>query len=168
MAKCAKFISFVIFVITLNECGFAIRGNDAISYRFDLIQLNLQQPNSELSRFLRRSLDVANVETQLGISAEPNSNSAILEIGDEQIASRPVTFNPRARAAQHEMRLSIQISFEQGEQTLIRPETLYVERTYFEDLENIAGNQEEVEIIRNEMRRELVNQVMRRLQAASN
>ena len=66
------------------------------------------------------------------------------------------------------MRLSIQISFEQGEQTLIRPETLYVERTYFEDLENIAGNQEEVEIIRNEMRRELVNQVMRRLQAASN
>ena len=168
MAKCAKFISFVIFVITLNECGFAIRGNDAISYRFDLIQLNLQQPNSELSRFLRRSLDVANVETQLGISAEPNSNSAILEIGDEQIASRPVTFNPRARAAQQEMRLSIQISFEQGEQTLIRPETLYVERTYFEDLENIAGNQEEVEIIRNEMRRELVNQVMRRLQAASN
>ena len=168
MAKCAKFISFVIFVITLNECGFAIRGNDAISYRFDLIQLNLQQPNSELSRFLRRSLDVANVETQLGISAEPNSNSAILEIGDEQIASRPVTFNPRARAAQQEMRLSIQISFKQGEQTLIRPETLYVERTYFEDLENIAGNQEEVEIIRNEMRRELVNQVMRRLQAASN
>ena len=168
MAKCAKFISFVIFVITLNECGFAIRGNDAISSRFDLIQLNLQQPNSELSRFLRRSLDVANVETQLGISAEPNSNSAILEIGEEQIASRPVTFNPRARAAQQEMRLSIQISFKQGEQTLIRPETLYVERTYFEDLENIAGNQEEVEIIRNEMRRELVNQVMRRLQAASN
>jgi len=168
MAKCAKFISFVIFVITLNECGFAIRGNDAISSRFDLIQLNLQQPNSELSRFLRRSLDVANVETQLGISAEPNSNSAILEIGDEQIASRPVTFNPRARAAQQEMRLSIQISFKQGEQTLIRPETLYVERTYFEDLEHIAGNQEEVEIIRNEMRRELVNQVMRRLQAASN
>ncbi len=92
MAKCAKFISFIIFVITLNECGFAIRGNDAISLRFDLIQLNLQQPNSELARFLRRSLDVANVETQLGISAEPNSNSAILEISDEQIASRPVTF----------------------------------------------------------------------------
>ena len=66
------------------------------------------------------------------------------------------------------MRLSITILFEQGEQMLIRPETLSVERTYFEDVENIAGNQEEVVIIRAEMRGELVNQIMRRLEAASN
>ena len=84
------------------------------------------------------------------------------------MTNRPVTFNPRARTAQQEIRLSITILFEQGEQMLIRPETLSVERTYFEDVENIAGNQEEVVIIRAEMRGELVNQIMRRLEAASN
>ena len=63
------------------------------------------------------------------------------------------------------MRLSITIVLGQSNQLLIEPETLFIDRTYFEDIENIAGNREEVEIIAQEMRRELVNQVMRRLEA---
>jgi outer membrane lipopolysaccharide assembly protein LptE/RlpB len=47
----------------------------------------------------------------------------------------------------------------------LEPETLFVERTYFQDVENISGNQEEAEIISAEMRRELINQMMRRLAA---
>ena len=168
MTKYVAIISFFVFIIALNQCGFTLRSNEVISSRFNSIQLNLQPPNSELSRLLRRRLDIAGVETQLLTTNSPDFNQPILVISDEQITSRPVTFNPRARTAQQEMRLSITILFEQGEQMLIRPETLSVERTYFEDVENIAGNQEEVVIIRAEMRGELVNQIMRRLEAASN
>ena len=168
MTKYVAIISFFVFIIALNQCGFTLRSNEVISSRFNSIQLNLQPPNSELSRLLRRRLDIAGVETQLLTTNSPNINQPILVISDEQMTSRPVTFNPRARTAQQEMRLSITILFEQGEQMLIRPETLFVERTYFEDIENIAGNQEEVVIIRAEMRGELVNQIMRRLEAASN
>ena len=168
MTKYVAIISFFVFIIALNQCGFTLRSNDVISSRFNSIQLNLQPPNSELSRLLRRRLDIAGVETQLLTTNSPNFNQPVLVISDEQMTSRPVTFNPRARTAQQEMRLSITILFEQGEQMLIRPETLSVERTYFEDVENIAGNQEEVVIIRAEMRGELVNQIMRRLEAASN
>ena len=79
--------------------------------------------------------------------------------------SRPVTVNPRARAAQYELRLSINIALAQADAMLIDTETLFVERSYFEDIENISGNQEEIELITAEMRRELVNQLMRRLEA---
>lgn len=168
MTKYVAIISFFVFIIALNQCGFTLRSNEVISSRFNSIQLNLQPPNSELSRLLRRRLDISGVETQLLTTNSPNFNQPVLVISDEQMTSRPVTFNPRARTAQQEMRLSITILFEQGEQMLIRPETLSVERTYFEDVENIAGNQEEVVIIRAEMRGELVNQIMRRLEAASN
>ena len=168
MTKYVAIISFFVFIIALNQCGFTLRSNEVISSRFNSIQLNLQPPNSELSRLLRRRLDISGVETQLLTTNSPNFNQPVLVISDEQITNRPVTFNPRARTAQQEMRLSITILFEQGEQMLIRPETLSVERTYFEDVENIAGNQEEVVIIRAEMRGELVNQIMRRLEAASN
>ncbi|MEC7766806.1 MAG: LPS assembly lipoprotein LptE [Pseudomonadota bacterium] len=168
MTKYVAIISFFVFIIALNQCGFTLRSNEVISSRFNSIQLNLQPPNSELSRLLRRRLDISGVETQLLTTNSPNFNQPVLVISDEQMTSRPVTFNPRARTAQQEMRLSITILFEQGEQMLIRPETLFVERTYFEDVENIAGNQEEVVIIRAEMRGELVNQIMRRLEAASN
>ena len=168
MAKYVTIITFFVFVITLNQCGFTLRSNEVISSRFNSIQLNLQQPNSELSRLLRRRLDIAGIETQLLTANSPNVNQPILVISDEQITSRPVSFNPRARTAQQEMRLSITILFEQEKQMLIGPETLFVERTYFEDVENIVGNQEEVIIIRAEMRGELINQIMRRLEAASN
>ncbi len=168
MTKYVAIISFFVFIIALNQCGFTLRSNEVISSRFNSIQLNLQPPNSELSRLLRRRLDISGVETQLLTTNSPNFNQPVLVISDEQMTNRPVTFNPRARTAQQEIRLSITILFEQGEQMLIRPETLSVERTYFEDVENIAGNQEEVVIIRAEMRGELVNQIMRRLEAASN
>jgi len=59
------------------------------------------------------------------------------------------------------------MAFGLGDEMLIDAETLFVERIYFEDIENINGNQEEIEIITTEMRRELVNQLMRRLESVN-
>ena len=149
--------------VILSGCGFSLRGSDVLSSKFQVIQLDMEQPNSEFSRLLRRSLEVADVTIEALLPT--NSDSPVLLVSNERIVSRPITVNPRARAAQYEMRLSINIALGRAEKTLIPPETLMVERIYFEDIANIAGTQEEVEIITAEMRRELVNQLMRRLEA---
>jgi len=149
--------------VILSSCGFSLRGSDVLSSKFQVIQLDMEQPNSEFSRLLRRSLEVADVSIEA--VALTNSDSPVLLVSNERIVSRPITVNPRARAAQYEMRLSINIALGNAERYLISPETLMVERIYFEDIANIAGTQEEVEIITAEMRRELVNQLMRRLEA---
>ncbi len=151
-----------IFII-LTSCGFSLRGSDVLSSKFQVIQLDMEQPNSEFSRLLRRSLEVADVTIEA--PRLTNSDAPVLVVSNEQRVSRPITVNPRARAAQYEMRLSINIALGSSDKTLISPETLMVERIYFEDIANIAGTQEEVEIITAEMRRELVNQLMRRLEA---
>ena len=149
--------------VILSSCGFSLRGSDVLSSKLQVIQLDMEQPNSEFSRLLRRSLEVADVTIEA--VALTNSDSPVLLVSNERIVSRPITVNPRARAAQYEMRLSINIALGNAERYLISPETLMVERIYFEDVANIAGTQEEVEIITAEMRRELVNQLMRRLEA---
>ena len=149
--------------VILNSCGFSLRGSDVLSSKFQVIQLDIEQPNSELSRLLRRSLEVADVTIEaLRLT---NSDAPVLVVSNEQRVSRPITVNSRARAAQYQMRLSINIALGSSDKTLIPPQTLMVERIYFEDIANIAGTQEEVEIITAEMRRELVNQLMRRLEA---
>ena len=66
------------------------------------------------------------------------------------------------------MRLSIELTLRVNETFLIESETLFVDRIYFEDIENITGNQEEIRIITSEMRQNLVSQVMRRLESAVN
>ncbi|MDG2250950.1 MAG: hypothetical protein P8N11_08940 [Gammaproteobacteria bacterium] len=161
----------IIISLSLVTCGFSLRGNELINSRFNNIQLSLSQPNSEFSRMLRRNLNVAEVSTEVISTSEEiglASSIPVLTIGDEQISNRPVTVNARARAAQYEMRLSITIALGQADEMLIEPETLFIDRTYFEDIENLTGNREEVEIIATEMRRELVNQLIRRLEAADN
>lgn len=152
-------------LLALSNCGFSLRGNDVLSANFSELQFFSEQPNSELARLLRRSLDGAEVNVTLVSLDEADSNIAVLGLANEQLISRPVTINPRARAAQIELRLSVDMAVILDEQTLLEPETLFVERTYFQDVENISGNQEEAEIISAEMRRELINQMMRRLAA---
>jgi len=149
-------------LLSLSGCGFALRGSDSIAAGYSALVLDSDQPNGDLTRLLRRSLEVAN------ISVEPStSNAPVLMIRNEQSTSRPVSINPRARAAQYEIRLSIDIALVQDETELLPTERLMVERAYFEDIANIAGNRDEVELITTEMRRDLVNQLLRRLQASA-
>jgi outer membrane lipopolysaccharide assembly protein LptE/RlpB len=89
-------------------------------------------------------------------------------VSGEETDIRPVSINPRARAAQYEIRLSIVIRLEADNETKIESDTLSVERAYFEDIENIVGNQEEVQIIISEMRQNLITQVIRRLESNIN
>lgn len=152
-------------LLALSSCGFSLRGNDALSGNFSELQFYSEQPNSELARLLRRSLEGAEVNVTLVNLNEEDSKLPLLGIANELLISRPVTINSRARAAQTELRLSVVMALLLDEQTLLEPETLFVERTYFQDIENISGNQEEAEIISAEMRRELINQMMRRLAA---
>ena len=168
MANCIRLLLLLLLSSALISCGYSLRSNDAINERFNSLQIDLSQPNSEFSQLLRRSLEVADVSIELITGTEEEilaSTIPVLPLGNEQVSARPVTVNPRARAAQYEMRLSITIALGQSNRLLIEPETLFIDRTYFEDIENIAGNREEVEIITQEMRRELVNQIMRRLEA---
>lgn len=155
----------ILLPVVLNSCGFTLRGGNSISSSFSGLALDLDQPNSEFSRLLRRSLQVAGVDTSLSASSP---DSAVLRVSNERLVNRAVTVNPRARAAQYELRLSVDIAIERANASILAPQTLTVERTYFEDIANIAGTRDEVEIITNEMRRDLVDQLLRRLEATSN
>lgn len=160
------FQSFLLLaLLSLTACGFSLRGSDVLSAKYDTIQLNVEDRNSDFSRLVQRSLEVAGVRVEMVALESSSQDSPVLVVSNEQIISRPVSVNPRARAAQYEMRLSINIALGNVDGYLISPENLLVERTYFEDIANISGSQEEVEIIAEEMRRELVNQLMRRLEA---
>ncbi len=159
--------ALLVLVLASTACGFSLRGSEQLASRYSELQYLTLQPNSEFSRLLRRSLESAGIELDVISDTDATDpGRLVLAVSDEQLARRPVSVNPRARAAQYEMRLSVDILLARGETELIPLQAISVERSYFEDIENIAGTQEEVAIITDEMRLELVNQLLRRLQAA--
>ena len=170
MKTVLDYSALVILLGFLTSCGYSLRTNQLIEGSLDTIHLTLSQPNSEFSRILRRNLELADVKVINSIeSQQAHSNlTHELSIGGEEISTRPITINSRARAAQYEMRLSIEITLRVNKTFLIESEALFVDRIYFEDIENITGNQEEIRITTSEMRQNLVSQVMRRLESAVN
>ncbi len=155
---------YILIMLALSSCGYSLRGSDSLTANIQSIQLNVEESNSEFSRLLQRSLESAGVSVNL-VESEFSESSPVLMVSNEQVVSRPVSINARSRAAQYELRMSITIAIGNSAGYLIEPESLIVQRIYFEDIENISGNREEVEIISTEMRRELVLQLMRRLES---
>ena len=170
MSYVQKSYAFLTFVIILSSCGYSLRDNQFLVANLDSIQLQVAQPSSEFSRMLRRDLELSGVQTVLSdLSQEPNAQTEHeLIVGNEEISNRPVTINSRARAAQYEMRLSIEVALKKNQTFLFEPEALFVDRIFFEDIQNITGNQEEIRIISSEMRQDLVSQVIRRIESAIN
>ena len=170
MSHIQKSYVFLILFIILNSCGYSLRGNQFLVANLGSIQLQLARPNSEFSRILRRDLEATGIHTVVSyLSQEPNKETEHeLIVGNEEISNRPVTINSRARAAQYEMRLSVEVALKKNQAFLFEPELLFVDRVFFEDIQNITGNQEEIRIISSEMRQDLVSQVLRRIESAIN
>jgi LPS-assembly lipoprotein len=154
-----------LLTITVTACGFSLRGSAALSGNLPELQLNLQQPNSEVARLLRRALEDANVVLHDLDDENPSAAVPVLSVGAEQLVVQPITVTPRARAAQYDIRISLPVNLSNGETTLLGPEQLTIQQTYYENTGNIAGTQEEIEVIQDEMRRGLVTQLLRRLEA---
>lgn len=154
-------------LLSLTACGFTLRGSDVLSSKYQVMRLNSINPNGEFSRALVRSLENSGISVEMIEDIDDSLSSPVLMISDEQAGRRAVTVNPRARAAQYELQLTVQAAFGQGQTLHFGPEPISVQKVYFEDIENISGSQEEIEIISDEMRRELVSQLIRRIEAAA-
>ncbi|MBL4819547.1 MAG: hypothetical protein JKY98_00970, partial [Gammaproteobacteria bacterium] len=134
----------IVIAMSVTSCGFSLRSNDVISSKFSSLYLNLQQPNGEFARNLKRSLSRSNVSLAESPFSGAITITPVLSVSDERLNVQPVTVTPAARAAQYEIVMSVAISMTLGENSLIASEDLVIRRVYFEDTGNITGNLEEV------------------------
>jgi LPS-assembly lipoprotein len=150
-----------LVLVLSGGCGFTLRGSADLPAALRTLQLESPNPDSELVREVRRTLrnnDVTFVEA-------PNATEYRLGIGSEENRERALSVNANARAGEYELTMSTAVQLRRGAEVVLGPEPLSVSRIYLADPENVVAKNEEAELIRTEMRRELAQQVLRRLQA---
>ena len=158
-------LPLAILLMTTIGCGYNLRGSTAAEPEFTDLRLQLPESEPEFERVLLRSLQTAGIGVHDADDVDAR-NFPLLAIGPELFSGRPASTTVQAHAAQITLQLAVRVNLTDGETALIDRETLNVERTYYQDLRNIAGNREEAELLREEMRRDLVAQLMRRIEAA--
>ena len=150
----------LLSLLALTSCGFELRGQNARAETLGLYPIAVLSaaPNSEFTSQLRTAL------SRLGASVvEPSEAILILQVGTERFEQRNLSLTARARAAELELRASVNFSLQLGEQWLIESETLTVVDQMLNDPLNVVGKTEELRLLQGELRATLVEALTRRI-----
>ncbi|MDT8397501.1 MAG: LPS assembly lipoprotein LptE [Pseudomonadales bacterium] len=160
-------ILVVLSLLTLlSACGFALRGStrgaSQLPPQLQTLQLESLAINTDLVREMRSIL----LSSGITVIDSPQPGVYRLGIGQEQSRERVLSFNANARAGEYELSMDAPFQLRSGTELLLGPETVTVDKVYLADPENAVAKTEEAEQIKAEIRKELVVQIMRRLQTA--
>ncbi|MDC1435943.1 LPS assembly lipoprotein LptE [Gammaproteobacteria bacterium] len=122
------------------------------------MQLSVNSSSNELAQILRRRL----ISSQVNIIED--SSAYKLTLGDEQSRERIISVNRNIRAGEYEITLTASFQLENNGDSIIAREIISVDQIYEADPNNAAAKTNEAELVLDELRQALTEQIMRRLQ----
>ena len=156
-----KWICLSAMLMCLAGCGFQLKGSDAASSSAKLegmtLELMSSQPRSELTREVSRALSATGL-----VLLEEGDATLTLVLQPEQFTQRNVSLTAQARAAELELTLFTDFTLNQPESDPIEARAT-VTRQMLNDPRNVVGKTEEMRLLREEMRRDLADQIARRV-----
>ena len=156
-----RWLCFSAILTCLAGCGFQLKGSDAASSNAKLEGMTLQlissQPRSELTREVSRALSATGL-----MLLEEGDAMLTLVLQPEQFTQRNVSLTAQARAAELELTLFADFTLNQQASDPIDARAA-VTRQMLNDPRNVVGKTEEIRLLREEMRRDLADQIARRV-----
>ena len=145
--------------LLLTGCGFQLKGSGNADLALESLTIRLisNQPRAELTREVTKEL-LAN-----GLIITDEADALLsLTLKPEQFSQRNLSLTAQARAAELELTLASDFILTQTDQD---PEIARatVNRQMLNDPRNIVGKTEELRLLREEMRRDLAAQIVRRV-----
>jgi|SRR5690554_159106 len=149
-------ISLMLLLLT-SACGWHLRGS--LNPPLDIARIHVvsSEEHTDLLRELERSL----ANQDIAMVADTENPEYTLVLGDETIRRRTVGIGADTLASAYSITLMLQYQFLSSDNTpLGEQEQARVTRTY--EASDASGLAREEETLKNEMRTELVQQIMRR------
>jgi len=155
-----RWICLSAILMCLAGCGFQLKGSDAASsaqIEGMTLQLISSQPRSELTREVSRALSATGL-----MLLEEGDAMLTLSLQPEQFTQRNLSLTAQARAAELELTLFADFTLNQQASEQIDARAT-VTRQMLNDPRNVVGKTEEMRLLREEMRRDLADQIARRV-----
>jgi LPS-assembly lipoprotein len=154
---------YLFACLALAGCGFQLRGTVDIPEEWLTLHLVTASPNGELAKGVRSSFSNNGVQW-----VEAGEANYVLQLGNEKFEQRNLSIGANARAAEFELTLSTTLQVRDSKGKEVVPESdVIVHKIMTHDPENVTGKIEESNLLRREMRQELVQQLMRNIRFAA-
>ncbi len=143
--------------LLLGACGFQLRGTGTQTFALTEIDLQARDAYGETARQLEDLLTSSGVRVHAGAPYQ-------LVLLDEQQSQRTVSYTSAARSAEYEVNTSLTYQIRNRQLSLLE-NRLEAQKIYAVDQNNLVGSEQERMQLTQEMRRDLIQQLARRLQA---
>ena len=144
----------------MTACGFHLRGTGTTQMALNELNFTARDELSPLGKMVKESL--VNNKVQVSSSAP-----FTLYVGPEETTQRTASFTAGTRSAEYTLTTAVSYELRSGKLPTLLQDRIEVQRTYAHNQNNVTGSGQEESLLREEMRRDLVMQLMMRLQAVT-
>ncbi|MBT2311968.1 LPS assembly lipoprotein LptE [Pseudomonas fluorescens] len=146
--------------VLLSACGFQLRGTGTTELAITELDLSARDAYGETVKMLRDTLENSGVKVYNGAPYK-------LVLTSEQQSQRSLSYAGAGRSAEYELNNVLNYEIRGQNNLVLLDDKLQVQKVYLHDGNNITGSDQESSEARDEMRRDLVQRMMLRLQQLS-
>jgi len=143
--------------VMLSACGFQLRGTGTTELTIKELDVSARDAYGQTVTQLRQVLERSGVSLRSGAPYR-------LSLDNEQQTQRAVTYSSGSRSAEYELTTVLNYSINGLNNVPLLSDKLEVRKIYVRDGDNITGSDQEGTQTRDEMRRDLVQAMVVRLQ----
>ncbi|WP_443191008.1 LPS-assembly lipoprotein LptE [Pseudomonas indica] len=141
----------------LSACGFQLRGTGDIQFALRELDVSARNAYGETVKQLRQQLESNDVKIYPGAAYK-------LVLIRETEGKRTASYTGSARTAEYELTDKLDFEIRGAKNMLLLADNAEVQSIYVHDENNLIGSDQEEAQLRNEMRRDLVQQLVMKLQ----
>ncbi|WP_447777679.1 LPS-assembly lipoprotein LptE [Pseudomonas chlororaphis] len=143
--------------VLLSACGFQLRGTGTTELAIKELDLSARNAYGETVTQLRQVLQSSGVKVYAGAPYK-------LVLTREQESQRSLSYAGAGRSAEYEMTTVLNYEIQGQNNLSLLSDKLQVQKVYIHDGNNLVGSDQESLEVRKEIRRDLVQNMMLRLQ----
>lgn len=154
----------LLLVSLLSACGFHLRQSQELPASLSPLRIEIADPYSGLGADLGEALQRAG----LTLSEDATAPAARLRISKDSVGLTPLTIGSSGRVQEYALRYVVEISLtDTGGNVVLPRQEIELSRDYAFDTAQSLGSPGEEEVVREELSRDMVAAIMRRIEAAA-
>jgi LPS-assembly lipoprotein len=149
----------LLVILGVSACGFRLAGSEPLPAVMARPYLSLKDPYTDFSREFEQRLRTSGAKIQL----VPAASTATIVVSRDAVSQITLAVSATNIPTDYEITYSITFSVKGPDKELVAPQTLSVSKDFSFEENELLAKEHEADILRQQMARDLVTIVMRRL-----
>ena len=152
-------------VLALAGCGFHLRREVNLPATMKRVHIQIADPTSPLAKELAKALPRSGVEIVDAVVP----GVAVMNISANAISTDVLSVGGNARATEYSLRYHVELDIEDAAGTALLPkQTIELSRDFTFDASQALGVAAEIDLLTQELQRDMTQTILRRLEAIAN